>query len=163
MWHFHLFFIPDEELFYSDDDCDGRLWWLPRCFHHWTDELLRSKLLSQDNNRNKLLTIILKIYYDQECQGSWYGGKLGSFHLREVALSEPIWPESFMWLEVGIPSHNPSSCSHSKLSGMDKNYDFLEEILLWDPLSETWQVVSLFNLKGGYRNFFLFFHRSRWT
>ena len=40
---------------------------------------------------------------------------------------------------------------------MDKNYDFLEEILLWDPLSETWQVVSLFNLKGGYRNFFYSF------
>ena len=26
-------------------------------------------------------------------------------------------------------------------SGMDEKYDYLKEILLWDPLSETWQVL----------------------
>ena len=30
----------------------------------------------------------------------WSGGKLGSFHPREVDLVEPTWPESFTWLEV---------------------------------------------------------------
>ena len=36
---------------------------------------------------------------------------------------------------------NPSSCYYfSMVSGMDENYDYLKEILLWDPVAETWQV-----------------------
>ena len=26
--------------------------------------------------------------------------------------------------------------------GMDENYEYLQEILLWDPVTENWQVLS---------------------
>ena len=48
-----------------------------------------------------LLTILdnLTIFAKTKVE-RWCGGTLGSFHRREVDSVEPMWPESFMWLEV---------------------------------------------------------------
>ena len=82
--------------------------------------------------------------FDEDCQGRWFGGMLVSFHQPEVDLVEPMWMESFMWLEVKIhfkQSLTLPPVAFIELSGLDENYDYLKEILLWDPLSETWQVL----------------------
>ena len=53
---------------------------------------------------------------------TWCGGKLGSFHRPEVDLVEPMWPESFTWLEVKtqdipITIPPPVSC-YSQFNGI---------------------------------------------
>ena len=88
----------------------------------WTSQVKTFKVISpRQQSIVDLRTCNLFIYLcpicDQDCQGRWSGGMLVSFHRPEVDLVEPIWPESFMWLVVGIPAlqsipYNPYCCSH---------------------------------------------------